>query len=90
MSAIYKTQEVQTLIGHRCDICGREMLDPSVVGTADLNDICDHAKLEANWGYFSNKDRQVHTCDMCEECYDKVREYIEVSLGGKISIKQSW
>ena len=27
---------------------------------------------EYQWGYFSEKDGQIHRFDLCEECYDKI------------------
>ena len=28
--------------------------------------------FRAEWGYFSDKDGQVHNFDICENCYDKI------------------
>ena len=28
--------------------------------------------VEKRWGYFSNKDNEVHRFDLCEECYDRM------------------
>lgn len=32
----------------------------------------------ASWGYFSEKDGEVHEWDLCEECYDKVIKEFEI------------
>lgn len=29
---------------------------------------------EMKWGYFSNKDGEFHSFELCEECYDKMVE----------------
>lgn len=62
-----------------CDICGQACKKESY---------CDYeyALLNAAWGYDSNKDLEEHRCIMCEDCYDKVRAFIEKTLGGKIEI----
>lgn len=28
-------------------------------------------RVQAEWGYFSKKDGEVHSFDICEDCYDK-------------------
>ena len=28
--------------------------------------------VEKRWGYFSDKDNEVHRFDLCEECYDRM------------------
>lgn len=48
-----------------CNCCGNEMkVDQGIV----LEGTCH---LEINWGYFSNKDSEKHSFDLCEACYDK-------------------
>lgn len=59
-----------------CDICKQ----PTLKG---LN--CEYALLSATWGYYSDKDTEIHTTHLCESCYDKVAEYIK-SLGGDIQV----
>ena len=29
-------------------------------------------QADFRWGYFSNKDNEVHHFDLCEECYDEM------------------
>jgi len=40
--------------------------------------------LQGTWGYGSRKDGAIWNCDICEDCADKVKQFIE-SIGGKIA-----
>ena len=42
-----------------CNKCGRVIENEDVLS------------LEKRWGYFSNKDNDVHKFDLCEKCYDE-------------------
>lgn len=42
-----------------CNKCGREIVNE------------DALSVEKRWGYFSNKDNDVHKFDLCEKCYDE-------------------
>lgn len=44
----------------RCNRCGKEMAAEDVLS------------VEKRWGYFSNKDNEVHHFNLCEECYDEI------------------
>lgn len=44
----------------RCNRCGKEMVAEDVLS------------VEKRWGYFSNKDNEVHHFNLCEECYDEI------------------
>ena len=68
-----KTKEISKII---CNQCGREI---SVInGRPEKEVLC----VEHTWGYFSEKDGQVHHFDLCEECYDQMinRFRIPVSI----------
>ena len=43
----------------------KEILVENGVAEADM------LSVQKRWGYFSNKDNDVHEFDLCEECYDK-------------------
>jgi cobalamin biosynthesis protein CobT len=66
-----------------CDICGQ---------TTKPEGYCDqeYAKLTAIWGYDSKHDGEMHSCTMCEECYQRVREFIEEQLKGKVNVVSSF
>lgn len=60
-----------------CNRCGREL--------KSINGILheDGLFVTKDWGYFSNKDLQIHRFNLCEACYDEIiREFavpVEVS-----------
>lgn len=64
------------LIDITCDICGKSCRDEM-----DMNYemIC----LQGDWGYCSQKDGTSWLCDICEDCADKIEQFIE-SIGGKV------
>lgn len=49
-----------------CNQCKKELK----VENGILKDACFHGEVQ--FGYFSNKDGQKHSFDLCEECYDKM------------------
>jgi len=71
----------QTLVGYVCDICGQSC-NASQDGRYEAHEF---ALLYARWGYHSRKDMQSHECHMCENCYDRVWEFVE-TLGGKVRV----
>lgn len=48
-----------------CNACGRRIEKKGEVLQEDI------LHVEKSWGYFSKKDTEHHTFDLCEECYDK-------------------
>jgi hypothetical protein len=56
-----------------CDICGKSCVDERWGGV----DAAEFATLEAIWGYCSKKDGEKYGCEMCEDCFDKVKSYID-------------
>ena len=48
-----------------CNKCGKEILVEKSLYHKDV------LTVEKRWGYFSEKDNEVHTFDICEECYDE-------------------
>ena len=61
----YKMQEKKEVEKIICNKCGKEILVENGVAEADM------LSVQKRWGYFSNKDNDVHEFDLCEECYDK-------------------
>lgn len=49
-----------------CNGCGKEIKIKDGVIREGL------ISVEKRWGYFSNKDNEVHRFDLCEECYDRM------------------
>lgn len=58
-----------------CDICGKSCIDP-VCGQSDPQ-MAEYAVLEASWGYCSRKDEEQYRCEMCEDCFDKLKIHLE-------------
>ena len=49
-----------------CNSCGQNIpYSGNIIIGAALS-------FRAEWGYFSDKDGQVHNFDLCENCYDKI------------------
>jgi hypothetical protein len=63
-----------------CDICGKTCIRDPESGAGST----EHARLDASWGYFSDKDTIEQHCVMCESCFDRVWYFIEHDLGGKV------
>lgn len=61
----YTTREVQSVKKIICNKCGRE------IAAGEASDTEDVFQVEKRWGYFSNKDNEVHRFDLCEKCYDE-------------------
>lgn len=60
---IQETREVEKII---CNKCGKEILVSNGVPQGDS------LHVEKRWGYFSEKDNDVHSFDLCEACYDEM------------------
>lgn len=61
----YRMQEIKTLEKIICNKCGKEIIVKN--GMSEI----DTFSVEKRWGYFSNKDNEVHEIDLCEQCYDE-------------------
>ena len=49
-----------------CNMCGREIrVEKGIAREGVLS-------VEQNWGYFSEKDGESHSFDLCEACYDRL------------------
>lgn len=60
---IKETKEVNKIV---CNKCGREI--PVVNGRAEEGVF----SVDYTWGYFSEKDGEKHSFDLCETCYDEI------------------
>lgn len=48
-----------------CNVCGIPLEINQVVSKKD------YVFIQKKWGYFSEKDGEVHTIRLCEHCYDQ-------------------
>ena len=55
-------KEIRKII---CNKCKKEIVITDGIAREDV------LAVEKRWGYFSDKDNEVHRFDLCEECYDK-------------------
>lgn len=60
-----------------CDICHQSCFSCGEESPWRNVTNAEYATLEANWGYFSNKDGESFSCEMCESCFDKVVKFID-------------
>lgn len=67
-----------------CDVCGkscevyRHVIDNDL--RPDNSEVAlefEYMQLSANWGYFSKKDTQTWTAQICESCVDKHLGFIK-------------
>ncbi|MFA9464309.1 MAG: hypothetical protein ACERKN_08435 [Velocimicrobium sp.] len=49
----------------QCNVCGKEVKKENGFLKEDF------LMINKEWGYFSNKDIEIHSFKICEECYDK-------------------
>lgn len=49
-----------------CNVCGKTLVVKNGIQQEDA------LKVKKEWGYFSEKDLEVHHFLICEECYDKL------------------
>lgn len=64
-----ETKEVNKII---CNKCGKEI--PVINGRAEEGVF----SADCVWGYFSGKDGEKHSFDLCEACYDELLASFEI------------
>lgn len=69
-----ETEEVTDVL---CDMCGKSCRD-------DMDMNYEGSHLSASWGYCSRKDDTFWDYDFCEDCSDKIMEFIEKCKGSKL------
>ena len=58
-----ETKEINKIV---CNQCGKEI---SVIDGTPREGVFS---VDYTWGYFSDKDGEKHSFDLCESCYDKL------------------
>ena len=57
-----------------CNMCGKKIkMENDRVREGVLS-------VEKSWGYFSEKDGEVHSFDLCEKCYDRLISQFEIPV----------
>jgi len=67
---VHKERICRKLDSVFCDVCGNNCKKQ------DAHDN-EHALLSATWGYDSRKDLTRHEIDLCEDCFDKVIDFLK-------------
>lgn len=48
-----------------CNVCGKKIKEEAGIPRED------YVVIEKHWGYFSEKDGEIHQIYLCEACYDQ-------------------
>ena len=64
----YKEEKTKVIDKYICNRCGKEVKEGDVLS------------VDKRWGYFSNKDNEVHHFDLCEQCYDEIVSTFQISI----------
>lgn len=70
----YKIEETKATEKIICNKCGKEISVKNEISEADV------LSVNKRWGYFSNKDNEVHNFDLCEECYDELIRTFKIPI----------
>lgn len=57
-----------------CNMCGKEIKMEAGVTKEDV------VTVEKAWGYFSEKDGEYHSFELCEGCYDRLTSQFRIPL----------
>ncbi len=61
----YSNDNSNNVIEAKCNVCGRDLkLKNGMIMEGNMS-------IDYAWGYFSDKDGEVHKFDICQKCYDK-------------------
>lgn len=77
---IKKTEEIKEISKMICNQCGKEI--PVVDGQAREGVF----SVDYSWGYFSDKDGERHSFELCEECYDTMLKGFHIPA----EIEEKW
>ena len=69
---IQKTEEIRKVEKIICNQCGKEI--PVVNGQAQEGVF----SVDYTWGYFSEKDGERHSFELCEDCYDAMLKHFHI------------
>ena len=73
----YKIQETEEIKKVVCNKCGKEVLAESGIIPEDF------LRVEKRWGYFSKKDNERNSFDLCETCYDEMIATFQIPVDRK-------
>ena len=59
------------LLELKCNKCGKNIIVKNGIVQEGV------FSIDYNWGYFSRRDGEIDSFDLCEECYNKItKEYV--------------
>lgn len=70
----YKLEKIPKLEKVICNKCGKEI---AVQGQVVQGDVLS---VEKRWGYFSERDNEVHRFDLCESCYNELIATFQIPI----------
>lgn len=70
----YTNGEEQVLEVVRCNKCGRDIPHNNHIIKEGI------FSVDYKWGYFSDKDREIHSFDLCEECYNELIKSFKINV----------
>lgn len=70
----YTSQNEKKIEIVKCNKCGKEIKKQDDML---LEGVC---QVDIKWGYFSNKDGEAHSFDLCEGCYDELVKTFAIPL----------
>lgn len=58
----------------KCNMCEKELeIHKGILAEGAL-------LIDYEWNYFSNKDGEIHSFDLCEECYDNLIKNLKIPV----------
>lgn len=70
----YHMQETKEVTKIICNKCGKEIVVENGMAKEDT------LSVQKRWGYFSAKDNEKHTFDLCEACYDEMISNFQIPV----------
>lgn len=61
-----------------CNKCGKEIKMENGILKEEI------LEVEKRWGYFSKKDNEIHSFDLCEECYDQLISQFKIPVEDEV------
>lgn len=61
-----------------CNGCGKKIIVDKGIASED------YIRVEKMWGYFSEKDGEYHSWELCEQCYDRIVSQFVLPMEKKI------
>lgn len=80
---VYEKKQSLDVVDITCDICKKSCKVRSSEG-----EYFEYSMLLAAWGPKAKRKLEQHSCEMCEDCHEKVLNFIVYNLNGDIRISE--